>query len=75
LAGVLGSAVYNATATLGLAALVHPIQATGLEWQAWLRAALPAALVAYALLFKRVDRLGGGLLVVTYGVFLGFTFR
>lgn len=24
LAGVLGSAVYNATATLGIAALVHP---------------------------------------------------
>jgi cation:H+ antiporter len=33
LAGVLGSAVYNATATLGVAALVHPIHVTGLQWQ------------------------------------------
>lgn len=75
LAGVLGSAVYNATATLGVAALVHPIHATGLEWQAWLGAALPAALVAYALVFKRVGRVGGVLLVATYGVYLGLTFR
>ncbi|MHB2023775.1 MAG: sodium:calcium antiporter [Mycobacteriales bacterium] len=75
LAGVLGSAVYNATATLGVAALVHPIQATGLEWQAWLGAALPAALVTYALVFKQVGRVGGGLLVATYGVYLGITFR
>ena len=75
LAGVLGSAVYNATATLGVAALVHPIHATGLEWQAWLGAALPAALVGYARAFKRVGRVGGGLLVATYGVYLALTFR
>ena len=75
LAGVLGSAVYNATATLGVAALVHPIHVTGLEWQAWLGATLPAVLVTYALVFKRVGRLGGGLLVATYGVYLALTFR
>jgi cation:H+ antiporter len=75
LAGVLGSAVYNATATLRMAALVHPIQATGLEWQAWLGAALPAALVAYAMVFNRVGRVGGAVLVAAYGAYLGLTFR
>jgi cation:H+ antiporter len=75
LAGVLGSALYNATATLGAAALVHPIRATGLEWQAWLGAALPVGLVGYALVFKRVGRLGGGLLIATYGLYLALTFR
>lgn len=74
LAGVLGSAVYNATATLGLAALVHPIHATGLVGQAWLAAALPAALVVYALAFRRVGRVGGGLLVAGYGAYFALTF-
>lgn len=74
LAGVLGSAVYNATATLGVAALVRPIYATGLVGQAWLAAALPAALVAYALAFRRVGRVGGGLLVAGYGAYLALTF-
>ncbi|MHB8594505.1 MAG: sodium:calcium antiporter [Acidimicrobiales bacterium] len=75
LAGVLGSAVYNATATLGVAALVHPLHAHGIEWQAWLGAALPALLVGYVVIFKRVGRIGGGLLIVTYGAYLGLTFR
>jgi cation:H+ antiporter len=67
LAGVLGSAVYNATATLGVAALVHPLHVSGLQSQAWLAAALPAALVVYAVMFNRVGRIGGGLLVAIYG--------
>ena len=75
LAGVLGSAVYNATATLGVAALVHPIHTGGLGWQSWLAAGLPAALVAYALAFKRVGRLGGMLLIATYGTYLGLAFQ
>jgi cation:H+ antiporter len=75
LAGVLGSAVYNATATLGVAALVHPIHVGGIEWQAWLGAALPAALVVYATLFMRVGRVGGVMLVAVYGAYLGLTFR
>ena len=75
LAGVLGSAVYNATATLGVAALVHPIHTGGLGWPAWLAAALPIGLVAYALLFKRVGRVGGGLLVAAYGIYLALTFQ
>lgn len=74
LAGVLGSAVYNATATLGVAALVHPIHVDGLNGQAWLAAALPVALAAYALMFNRVGRIGGSLLVGIYGAYLAFTF-
>lgn len=74
LAGVLGSAVYNATATLGVAALVHPLNFTGIETQAWVAAALPAALVAWAVAFKTVGRIGGGLLVAIYLGYLAFTF-
>jgi cation:H+ antiporter len=74
LAGVLGSAVYNATATLGVAALVHPLHVSGLQGQAWLAACLPAALVAYAVAFNGVGRIGGCLLVVVYGAYLAFTF-
>ena len=48
IAGVLGSALHSATATLGVAALVRPLAVTGIEWQAWLTAALPVALVLYA---------------------------
>jgi hypothetical protein len=34
----------------------------------------PAAIVVYALTFRRVGRVCGGLLVAVYGVFLAFTF-
>jgi cation:H+ antiporter len=74
LAGVLGSAVYNATATLGVAAMVHPLNFTGIETQAWVAAALPAVLVAWAVAFKTVGRIGGGLLVAIYFGYLAFTF-
>jgi cation:H+ antiporter len=74
LAGVLGSAVYNATATLGVAALVHPLNFTGIETQAWVAAALPAVLVAWVVAFKTVGRIGGGLLVAIYFGYLAFTF-
>jgi cation:H+ antiporter len=75
IAGVLGSALYNATATLGVAALVHPLMVTGIDWQAWLAAALPAFLVVSAAMHRRVGRVGGGLLVATYGIYLGLTLR
>lgn len=74
IAGVLGSALYNATATLGVAALVRPLVVTGIEWQAWLAAALPVALVLYAGARRRVDRLAGALLVAAYGAYLALTF-
>lgn len=75
IAGVLGSALYNATATLGAAALVHPLAETGISWQAWLAAALSAFLAVSAAIAKRVGRITGGLLVATYGIYLGLTFR
>lgn len=75
IAGVLGSALYNATATLGAAALVRPLVVTGIGWQAWLAAALPALLVVGAAVGKRIGRAGGGLLIATYGVYLALTFR
>ena len=75
IAGVLGSAIYNATATLGMAALVRPLTVTGLGWQAWLAAALPACLAMYALAFRRVGRFPGALLVASYGLYLVLTLR
>jgi cation:H+ antiporter len=75
LAGVLGSALYNATATLGVAALVRPLPVTDIHWQAWLGAALPAGIVGYSLLFRRVGRAGGALLVATYALYLTLTLR
>jgi cation:H+ antiporter len=75
LAGVLGSALYNATATLGVAALVRPLHGVDIHWQAWLAAALPAAIVGYSVLFRRVGRVGGVLLVGTYAIYLIVTLR
>jgi len=74
LAGVLGSAAYNATATLGVAALVRPLAVSGIAGDAWLAAALPAALVGWVLGFKRLGRVAGLVLVVIYGCYLAFTF-
>lgn len=74
LAGVLGSAIYNATATLGVAALVRPLAVGGLGGQAWLAAALPAGIVLWVLVFGRLGRIGGVLLIAGYGAFLAITF-
>ena len=66
-AAVVGSAAYNATATLGAAALAGQLPATGLD-AACLAAVLPLALVA----LSRTGRLGrpaGALLIATYLVF------
>lgn len=45
-AGVIGSVAYNATATLGVAALVRPLTVTGILAPAIAAAILPAALLA-----------------------------
>jgi cation:H+ antiporter len=74
LAGVLGSATYNATATLGIAALVRPLAVTGIGAQAWLAAALPAALVLWATALGKLGRAAGLLLIATYAGYLFFTF-
>lgn len=74
LAGVLGSATYNATATLGVAALIHPVPSSGLQAQAWLAAVIPALLVGTATVVGRIGRVGGLILIGVYGGFLAFTF-
>lgn len=71
-AAVLGSAIYNATVTLGVAALVRPLRVGGLLPAAGLATALPLALV----LLSRTGRLSrplGALLVAGYGGFLVLT--
>ncbi len=45
-AGVIGSVAYNATASLGVAALVRPLAVTGVLAPAVAAAALPIALIA-----------------------------
>ncbi len=74
LAGVLGSAVYNATATLGTAALVRPLAVAGVLPQAWLAAAVPLGLLLVAHRSGRLTRGAGLGLLAAYGAFLAFTF-
>ncbi len=73
-AGVLGSAIYKATVTLGVAAIVRPLPGAGLQWQAWLAAGLPAALIGGTLASGRLGRTGGVMLVATYAAYLALTF-
>ena len=76
-AGMVGSAAYNATVSLGLAALARPLElpgATAITLTAVAAAALPLALV----LLTRRGHLGrpiGGLLVVTYASILALILR
>jgi len=74
IAGVLGSAVYNATATLGVAALVRPMTVTGVLPQAWLAAAVPLGLLLVARRSGRLARGAGLGLLAGYVAFLVFTF-
>jgi cation:H+ antiporter len=74
LAGVLGSVIYNATATLGVAALVRPLTVGGVSGQAALAAAIPVILVGWTLAFKGIGRVGGAVLLAAYGSYLAVTF-
>jgi len=74
LAGLLGSVIYNATATVGIAALVRPLAVTGIGGAAWLAAALPAALAGWAALAHRLGRVTGVLLLASYAGYLAVTF-
>jgi len=73
-AGVLGSALYKATATLGAAALARPLTTTGVSGPAWAAAALPLILVA-ASRRQRIGRAAGIGLLVGYGVFVAAILR
>jgi cation:H+ antiporter len=68
IAAVVGSAAYNATATLGVAALVHPLTSEALAASV-LAAALPLAVVAVAP-HGRLGRPAAGALAAAYVVFV-----
>ena len=68
-AGVVGSVAYNATATLGAAALARPLTTAGFVWPALAAAALPALLLAVTP-GGRLRREVGALLVVGYLVWV-----
>jgi cation:H+ antiporter len=68
-AGVVGSAAYNATATLGAAALARPLSVDGLVVPAALAALLPIIVLLLATR-GRVGRPAAALLVAVYVVFV-----
>lgn len=68
-AGVVGSAAYNATATLGAAALARPLSVDGLVVPAALAALLPIVVLLLAAR-GRLGRPAGGLLVAGYVAFV-----
>ena len=73
LAGVLGSAAYNATATLGVAALVRPLTASRVSVPAWSAAALPLLLVVAAARDGRISRAVGVAMLGCYAAFVTLT--
>jgi cation:H+ antiporter len=68
-AGVIGSVAYNATATLGVAALIRPLTVTGILVPAIAAAVLPVALL---LVTPRgsLNRQAGAVLVLGYGTWV-----
>ena len=68
-AAVVGSAAYNATATLGAAALVQPLTADDALVPAALAAVLPLAVLAFAAR-GRLGRVAGGALLAAYVLFV-----
>jgi cation:H+ antiporter len=70
LAGVVGSVGYNATLTLGGAALAKPIVTTGVTGAAWLAAGLPLLIVGLGGRVGLIRRWGASVLLVIYTVYL-----
>ena len=68
-AGVVGSTAYNATATLGAAALVRPLATAGLLWPALAAAILPLLLLT-ATRQGRLGRRTGVVLVIGYAAWV-----
>jgi len=68
-AGVIGSVAYNATATLGLAALVRPLAVTSIQVPAILAAVLPVALLVVTP-GGRLNRPTGVVLVLGYAAWV-----
>ena len=74
IAGLLGSVIYNATATLGVAALVRPLAVSGMVGPAVLAAVVPVALAVWASAAGRLGRVAGVLLLGCYAAYLTVTF-
>jgi cation:H+ antiporter len=68
-AGIVGSAAYNATATLGTAALVRPLDTGAVLVPAVAAAMLPMLVLALAR-DGALRRAGGAYLVLTYAVYI-----
>lgn len=71
-AGVVGSALYNATATLGAAALVRPVRVGGVGGAALAAAGLPLVVVVLAARRARIGRGAGVALLAGYVVYLAW---
>jgi cation:H+ antiporter len=68
-AAVLGSAAYNATVTLGAAALARPLTAQNITTAAWLAAGLPLGLIAVSRR-DHIPRVAGLALLTLYAGYL-----
>jgi len=69
-AGVVGSAGYNATVTLGGAALARPIATSGVAAAGWLAAGLPIVVLALGGKQGRIRKVGATVLITIYVVYL-----
>lgn len=69
-AGVVGSAGYNATVTLGGAALARPIATAGISGAAVLAAALPLVILVLGGRDGRLTRWAAGVLILVYVVYI-----
>jgi cation:H+ antiporter len=74
-AAVVGSAAYNATATLGAAAIVHPTSDVDARSAALVAAALPVVILALGGRSRHLGRSAGVVLVGLYAVFVALTLR
>ncbi len=74
-AGVVGSAGYNATVTLGGAALVRPIVTNGIVGAAWLAAGMPLLILALGGHRCRLTRPSAILLILVYVLYLGLLYK
>lgn len=73
-AGVVGSAGYNATVTLGGAALARPIATNGVIAAGWLAAGLPLLVVGMGGRAGRLPRWSAVVLVAIYVAYLGLLY-
>lgn len=70
IAGVVGSAGYNATMTLGGATLARPIATAGVTGAAWLAAGLPLLILGLGGNGGRMGRWGGVSLIAVYLIYV-----